>query len=150
MLTLLLLELLMSSPLTVEGPGVPPGIQTFDELRWKQRVLLLFPGESRAPWQAQLQGLEQARPGLAERDVLVLVVGGAAGEEARLPEAREARERWKVAPGEGAAVLIGKDGGEKWRSPLPAPLKDLFPVIDAMPMRQQERGGKGKTLPPRP
>jgi hypothetical protein len=140
MLTLLLLELLMTSPLTVEGPGVPRDVQTFEELRWKQRVLLLFPGEAREPWQAQLQSLERARPALAERDVLVLIVGEKVGKDARVPDAREARARWKVASGEGAAVLIGKDGGEKWRSPLPAPLEDLYPVIDAMPMRKQEQG----------
>lgn len=141
MLTLLLLELLMTAPLTVEGPGVPEGVETLDGLRWKQRVLLLFPGEPGGAWQAQLQGLERARPELAERDVLVLIVGEKPGKDARLPDEREARARWKVAPGEGAAVLIGKDGGEKWRSPLPAPLEEMFPVIDAMPMRRQERGG---------
>ena len=36
------------------------------------------------------------------------------------------------------AILVGKDGGEKLRSPEPLGREALFPAIDAMPMRREE------------
>ena len=42
-------------------------------------------------------------------------------------------------------ILIGKDGGEKFRSHAPVTMERLNAVIDAMPMRQQEvRNGNSK------
>lgn len=35
-------------------------------------------------------------------------------------------------------VLVGKDGGEKFRSHVPVTIEELDALIDAMPMRQQE------------
>ena len=35
-------------------------------------------------------------------------------------------------------LLVGKDGGVKLRSPAPVSTRDLFALIDAMPMRQRE------------
>jgi hypothetical protein len=35
--------------------------------------------------------------------------------------------------------LVGKDGGEKLRSPRPVSPEELFALVDAMPMRQRER-----------
>ena len=37
-----------------------------------------------------------------------------------------------------AAILVGKDGGEKHRSVEPISPQTLFDLIDAMPMRQRE------------
>lgn len=138
MLTALLLELLMAAPLALEGPGVPAQARTIEEARWERRVLLLFPGDSPEAWAEQQRRLEAARPQLEERDVLVVVVGGDARTPVRLSDAGEARKRWKVAAGRAEAVLLGKDGGEKWRAPLPASLEPVLTLIDSMPMRQQE------------
>jgi len=41
-------------------------------------------------------------------------------------------------------LLIGKDGGVKLRSSEPVSMKDLFGLIDSMPMRQQEMESKNK------
>jgi hypothetical protein len=35
-------------------------------------------------------------------------------------------------------TLIGKDGTVKLRSAEPVPVKDIFGLIDSMPMRRQE------------
>jgi hypothetical protein len=35
-------------------------------------------------------------------------------------------------------LLIGKDGGVKLRSSEPVSVKDIFGLIDSMPMRRQE------------
>lgn len=34
--------------------------------------------------------------------------------------------------------LVGKDGGEKFRSTNVVPVEDLFALVDAMPMRRRE------------
>lgn len=36
------------------------------------------------------------------------------------------------------AILVGKDGGEKYRSADPIAPQTLFDLIDAMPMRRRE------------
>lgn len=48
------------------------------------------------------------------------------------------RRRLGIAPSAFTIVLIGKDGGEKFRSVEPVPADKLFSVIDSMPMRKQE------------
>jgi hypothetical protein len=40
--------------------------------------------------------------------------------------------------GQGKWILIGKDGEVKFQGELPVGLSDIFSIIDAMPMRQQE------------
>ena len=40
-------------------------------------------------------------------------------------------------------LLVGKDGGEKFRSETPVPAQEVFRRIDAMPMRRREVGGGG-------
>ena len=138
MLTLLLLEMLMTAPLPLAGPGLPAGVKTLEDARWERRVLLVFPGSSPEGWASQQRRLEDARGALDERDVLVVEVGGGPEAAVRVPDTREVRARWKVAPGEGAVVLMGKDGGEKWRAPLPTDLEPMLTLIDGMPMRQRE------------
>jgi hypothetical protein len=144
MLTLLLLEMLMTAPLPLTGPGLPTGVKTLEDVRWERRVLLLFPGASPEAWALQQRKLEAAHRALGERDVLIVVVEEGPGAPVQLPATREARARWKVAPGEGAAVLIGKDGGEKWRASLPTDVEPLLTVIDGMPMRQREAKEKSR------
>lgn len=53
-------------------------------------------------------------------------------------ESDTARSRFGIERGAFAAVLVGKDGGEKFRSEEPVPAEKLFGLIDAMPMRRQE------------
>lgn len=53
-------------------------------------------------------------------------------------ESAAARRRFSVEEGVFAAVLVGRDGGEKFRSAEPVPPEKLFDLIDAMPMRRRE------------
>jgi hypothetical protein len=57
---------------------------------------------------------------------------------------RDIRERLGLKTGTFQVVLIGKDGGVKLRSSEPVSMKDLFGLIDSMPMRQQEMESKKK------
>jgi len=57
---------------------------------------------------------------------------------------QDIRKRLGVVGGSFQVLLIGKDGGVKLRSSEPVSMKDLFGLIDSMPMRQQEMGSKKK------
>lgn len=63
--------------------------------------------------------LDAAKSGMSERDLVLIPVIGK-------------RPHFE-------AVLVGKDGGEKLRSPEPLTPERLFETIDAMPLRLQER-----------
>lgn len=53
-------------------------------------------------------------------------------------DAAAARRKYRVPFSEFTVILVGKDGGEKFRTHSPVTIKELNTVIDAMPMRQQE------------
>ncbi len=84
-----------------------------DALRWKNRVLVLFsPSESDVSFQLQKQGLASSTEGVLDRELMVL------------------------------EIMEQKDGGVKLRSSEPVSTKDLFGLIDSMPMRRQEMESK--------
>ena len=56
-------------------------------------------------------------------------------------EGAELRRAIGIPGGRFTVVLVGKDGGEKFRSHEPAPPQDIFGRIDAMPMRRREMRG---------
>lgn len=53
-------------------------------------------------------------------------------------EQRRLRERYGIAEGQFAVILIGKDGGEKLRRLEHVPIETIFALIDTMPMRRRE------------
>ena len=65
-----------------------------------------------------------------ERDLVLVEAVGSAG--------NALRQALGCEPGVFTAVLVGKDGGAKLRSRDPLGADKLVPVIDAMPMRQDE------------
>lgn len=69
--------------------------------------------------------------GARERDLVLLAFAGRGG------NAETVRRRFGLDEGF-SALLVGKDGGEKLRSSRPIGPGDLFPLIDTMPMRQEE------------
>jgi len=106
------------------------------DMRWHRRVLLVAtpraddPGmigqrKALAGWDAEARARDLA---------IVTVIGdkidGATGTAAAL------RRRYHLPPDRFAAILIGKDGGEKMRSATPIAADVLGATIDAMPMRR--------------
>jgi hypothetical protein len=96
----------------------------------------------------------------------VVVVSAPSASDAELARMRRHfADRWKEAeerdivlvetprPGPFTVHLVGKDGGVKLRREGPVALDELFAVIDAMPMRREERrqraGGAVGTAPRR-
>jgi hypothetical protein len=121
-----------------------------DSLRWKERVFVLFsPSQSDASFQLQKQGLDSSAEGVLERDLVVLEIiekGQSRAGNQLLSEksVQDIRKRLGVMGGSFQVLLIGKDGGVKLRSSEPVSMKDLFGLIDSMPMRQQEMESKKK------
>jgi bifunctional DNA-binding transcriptional regulator/antitoxin component of YhaV-PrlF toxin-antitoxin module len=48
------------------------------------------------------------------------------------------RKKFNIPRGEFAIILVGKDGGIKLNRAEHSQLNDIFALIDAMPMRQEE------------
>lgn len=118
----------------------------------QKRVLLLFAsGRDQPLYLQQLTELDRHAADLKERDLVVIPVlldptppvtpntlrvtlGPGLPDQEQLP----VRHRFDVAANAFAVLLIGKDGGEKFRSDRPVAVEKLNQVIDAMPMRQAE------------
>ncbi|ULQ54690.1 DUF4174 domain-containing protein [Flavihumibacter fluvii] len=95
----------------------------------QNRQLLLF-GNSVAPETVlhQMQVLDSASTGITEREINIRVI----------PKGSALYQQYKVSPNEFAVVLVGKDGGEKYRTKKVLQPVELFAIIDAMPMRKAE------------
>lgn len=116
-------------------PGSPPfalGPTTIESYQWKKRLVLVFyEAEDEARVRDQRAALNDDA-GLSDRDVLVF---GYRDDAAM-------RQRVRVAQRGFAVVLIGKDGGVKVRRTEPVSSKELYRIIDAMPMRKAEQRDK--------
>lgn len=100
---------------------------TLDRLSWAYRPILVFaaPGDPRLT--EQLARFEAARVELDERDNLVIVDTLAAS---------ALRRRFR--PDGFTVVLVGRDGGEKFRNGGLVRPEELEELIDTMPMRLRE------------
>ncbi len=108
------------------------------------RVFLIFAAAPGPSVEEQVRALAAERDALAERDMVVLAVTGddvtpIFGDVPSDADARALRTRCGVdAATPFTALLIGKDGGVKWRETRPADPAELFGLIDTMPMRRAE------------
>ncbi|WP_132055575.1 DUF4174 domain-containing protein [Pseudocnuella soli] len=95
----------------------------------KKRALFIFGDPKSETVKEQLALLKKEAAGVNDRDLNITTV---AGEEKRL-------KKYEVAPNTPfTIILVGKDGGEKFRSEKLTQPSELFNIIDAMPMRQSE------------
>jgi len=112
--------------------------------RWKNRLLLLFVPDASAPeYIDQWDTLNRHWDALIDRDLLVVSIfeadgGDIDGAEISEDDTEALRRQFKVKPSWAAAVLVGKDGTEKQRYPMPADPAKVAALIDTMPMRQRE------------
>ena len=137
---------LLLLPLWMLGqPNSNSPAETLVAMRDKSRPLLIFyPQESGVvPLDLGLQRqqalLEGHEAELADRDVVVMLVPVPRdGNQADAKAWTDLRREFRVGRRELTVVLVGKDGGEKFRSHEPVTIEKLVALIDAMPMRQQE------------
>ena len=118
--------------------------------QWKNRLLLLFASsEEDQAYLTLKKEIDRQAVEVNYRDLLISYVlergESRIGQERLSPDqALFLRKRLSVPPGRFTIVLIGKDGGEKIRQESPVDLKEIFAIVDAMPMRQQEMKKKPK------
>ncbi|TRW89098.1 DUF4174 domain-containing protein [Mycolicibacterium sp. 018/SC-01/001] len=111
---------------------------------WERRPLLVFAPTGNDPRLTEtLRSIDANRCAVADRDIVVgvVVAGGGSSLDGQPLDAGESdrlRQRYAVDPTAFSVVLIGKDGGEKWRTDDVPDLKKVFSVIDGMPMRSRE------------
>ena len=92
------------------------------------RMVLVF-GNNPILVQQQLAALQKDSSGLAERQLIVKQV----------KPGDKLYQTYHIMPNEPfTVILIGKDGGEKFRSSSILSTSRLFAMVDAMPMRQAE------------
>jgi len=112
--------------------------------KWKNRLLILFASSEEEEAyltlkkEIVLQGKE-----IRDRDLLIFHVlekgeSRLGTERLRSGQALSLKKHLSVPPGQFVIILVGKDGGEKLRQDRLVELKEVFRIIDAMPMRQQE------------
>lgn len=99
----------------------------------KRQVLIFGPPEGQQVI-TQLALLKKEAAGLKERDMSISV----AAKKTTL------YKKYGIAASEPfTIILVGKDGGEKYRSNKLTSAQQLFDLVDAMPMRKEEmRRGK--------
>lgn len=139
---------LLAATLACRTPEPPEDSHWFEGARWSRRLLVLTAEGPEAAVQRSLVAAEQE--GLEDRDLTVLVVGAevevVAGNRATdpLPPAAAFRQRFDLPDRGFQVVLVGKDGGVKLRRDEPLAPRDLWAVIDAMPMRMREMRRSGE------
>lgn len=109
-------------------------------MRNHDRPLLVFfaSTEPDSALQRQTKMIREHQRELTERDVVVVLTEDDALNLRRHPSLNALRCKFHVQVGSFTVVLVGKDGGEKFRSHEPVTIEKLDALIDAMPMRQQE------------
>lgn len=99
----------------------------------ERQALLFYTEAGKELWVKQKEELTSHKPGIKERDILVKSFYTGSTQDVILKE-------WKVDPSKKFTfVLIGRDGGEKFRSNEFVSADKLFALVDAMPMRKNEQ-----------
>ena len=128
----------------IMASGGPPDSIDLSAYQWKNRLLFLFATSEEDPSYLSLKKeIEHQAMEVLDRDLLiahVLEKGEGRLGKVRLNsgQALSLRKHLSVPPGQFMVILIGKDGGEKFRQDRNVELKEIFKIIDVMPMRRQE------------
>ena len=118
---------------------------TIASLRWEKRIVIVLSSDRNGLLSEQRRSLLADEAALADRDLVAFAVVGDQilpiyGEAPKGETADGLRDRYDVAAATAfSALLIGKDGGVKWRGSKPIGLAELNGLIDAMPMRRSDR-----------
>lgn len=112
-----------------------------EEFKWDNRLLFVFaPDAADARFKAQSHALAGKEAEILDRDIVFLKIFETAqsmmdGIEMDEAASESLRRNFRIAPGDYAVILVGKDGFEKLRSNEVIPAATIFALIDSMPMR---------------
>ena len=121
------------------------------QFQWKNRLLFLFAPNSEHPLFENLhKSLIDQECEAADRDLMIFKIlesgPSSMNTEYLDPQTSQSlRKRFNIPRGAFAIILVGKDGGIKLRRQEHTKLKDIFSLIDAMPMRQEEMRQKSRS-----
>ena len=116
--------------------------QNIESYQWKNRIVLLKSiATTKDLLQEQLQLFEVQTKAVEDREIIIFVleadrVLNLKGKEVAL-SAAEITNKYQLGGFQGV-ILIGKDGGVKWKEPFLVKPNTVFDMIDAMPMRRRE------------
>jgi hypothetical protein len=114
---------LFGFPYATGGAGMDFDLNAY---QWKNRIILIFaPSSDSDGYKRQMREFGGQEDGILDRDLIIL-------------------ELFKN--GEFSIFLIGKDGTVKLRSNDPVATSEIFSLIDAMPMRQEEMHRKQNSM----
>jgi hypothetical protein len=111
---------------------------------WQSRPLLVFaPTDSDPRFAETMRRIDNSRCDFANRDMVLgrIVTEGTSTLDGRVVDANQAQRlqsEFGVNANGFSVVLIGKDGGEKWRVNDVPNTQTIYAVIDGMPMRGRE------------
>ena len=114
--------------------------------RWESRPLLVFAPTASDPRLVEtLKRIDATRCDFTGRDMVlgVVVAEGDSmldGQPVDADESRRLKDQFAIGDDAFSVVLIGKDGGEKWRVDEVPDLRTIYAVVDGMPMRSREMG----------
>lgn len=131
-------------------PACPLRPATLKAMRDCYRPVLVFaPDPQSPPFLEQQKLLDRYADDMMDRNLLYVPVLARSTHfeapldapyvELRQSEMHAVRARFQVAPSEFTVVLVGKDGGEKFRSTRPLSVLRLDALVDAMPMGREEK-----------
>lgn len=138
----MLVVLVMS---TVLGSATAMAAELSD-YRWESRPLLVFAPEASDPRLVEtLKRIDATRCDFTGRDMVlgVVVAEGDSTLDDQAVDADESRrlmDQFAIGDNAFSVVLIGKDGGEKFRVNGVPDLRTIYAVVDGMPMRSREMG----------
>ena len=114
------------------------------EYRWKNRLLFLFaPNRDHPSFDSLHESIVACEAEADDRDLVIFEVLETApctvdGDPLDPASAQLLRDRFGAAEGAFSVVLVGKDGGVKLDHQGQIRVEEIFALIDAMPMRQEE------------
>ena len=122
----------------------------FSQYLWKNRLLLMFaPDRSHPAFDALHRSLLAQGAEVSDRDLVIFEIiesGPSRINKADLTSeaAHLLREKFNADMGKFRVILIGKDGGVKLNRGDQTDLRDIFALIDSMPMRREEMRQKSQ------
>ena len=126
-----------------------PALATpLSDYEWQKRPLLLFAtSASSQQLQQTLDILEEKQCELNDREMIIGIIlqqgNSLLNNQTLSPNAAaRLRDDYAINTEPFVVILLGKDGGEKYRSKQIPAMTDIFQLIDGMPMRQNEMEDK--------
>jgi hypothetical protein len=140
---------LFGFPYATGGAGMDFDLNAY---QWKNRIILIFaPSSDSDGYKRQMREFGGQEDGILDRDLIILELfenGESRLGDTSLSERVEPqmKRQFNVGEGEFSIFLIGKDGTVKLRSNDPVATSEIFSLIDAMPMRQEEMHRKQNSM----